>query len=61
MKLSSPDYKGCTPEEAVADFLQRIECYKATYEPLDEQLDRWPPCFVSPLPPNPEFGDTPRG
>uniref|UniRef100_A0A8C3PUP7 6-phosphofructo-2-kinase/fructose-2,6-biphosphatase 1 n=1 Tax=Chrysolophus pictus TaxID=9089 RepID=A0A8C3PUP7_CHRPC len=39
VKLSSPDYKGCTPEEAVADFLQRIECYKATYEPLDEQLD----------------------
>uniref|UniRef100_A0A8C9FJR8 6-phosphofructo-2-kinase/fructose-2,6-biphosphatase 1 n=1 Tax=Pavo cristatus TaxID=9049 RepID=A0A8C9FJR8_PAVCR len=39
VKLSSPDYKGCTPEEAVADFLQRIECYKTTYEPLDEQLD----------------------
>ncbi|XP_042751064.1 6-phosphofructo-2-kinase/fructose-2,6-bisphosphatase [Lagopus leucura] len=39
VKLSSPDYKGCIPEEAVADFLQRIECYKATYEPLDEQLD----------------------
>ncbi|XP_040399680.1 6-phosphofructo-2-kinase/fructose-2,6-bisphosphatase 1 isoform X6 [Cygnus olor] len=39
VKLSSPDYKGCAPEEVVADFLQRIECYKATYEPLDEQLD----------------------
>ncbi|NWI18306.1 F26L bisphosphatase, partial [Crypturellus soui] len=39
VKLSSPDYKGRAQEEAVADFLQRIECYKATYEPLDEQLD----------------------
>lgn len=40
VKLSSPDYKGRAQEEAVADFLKRIECYKATYEPLDEQLDR---------------------
>ncbi|XP_065509375.1 6-phosphofructo-2-kinase/fructose-2,6-bisphosphatase 1 isoform X2 [Caloenas nicobarica] len=39
VKLSSPDYKGCAQDEVVADFLQRIECYKATYEPLDEQLD----------------------
>uniref|UniRef100_A0A8B9MDA1 6-phosphofructo-2-kinase/fructose-2,6-biphosphatase 1 n=1 Tax=Accipiter nisus TaxID=211598 RepID=A0A8B9MDA1_9AVES len=39
VKLSSPDYKGRAQEEAVADFLKRIECYKATYEPLDEQLD----------------------
>lgn len=40
VKLSSPDYKGCAQEEVVTDFLKRIECYKATYEPLDEQLDR---------------------
>ncbi|NWT79479.1 F26L bisphosphatase, partial [Lanius ludovicianus] len=39
VKLSSPDYKGRAQEEAVADFLQRIECYKATYEPLDDELD----------------------
>ncbi|NXK15551.1 F26L bisphosphatase, partial [Herpetotheres cachinnans] len=39
VKLSSPDYKGCTQEEVVTDFLKRIECYKATYEPLDEELD----------------------
>ncbi|XP_037267414.1 6-phosphofructo-2-kinase/fructose-2,6-bisphosphatase 1 isoform X3 [Falco rusticolus] len=39
VKLSSPDYKGCAQEEVVADFLKRIECYKATYEPLDEELD----------------------
>ncbi|XP_062454656.1 6-phosphofructo-2-kinase/fructose-2,6-bisphosphatase 1 isoform X4 [Rhea pennata] len=39
VKLSSPDYKGCAQEEVVADFLKRIDCYKATYEPLDDQLD----------------------
>ncbi|NXD88931.1 F26L bisphosphatase, partial [Halcyon senegalensis] len=39
VKLSSPDYKGRAQDEAVADFLKRIDCYKATYEPLDEQLD----------------------
>ncbi|KFO98426.1 6-phosphofructo-2-kinase/fructose-2,6-bisphosphatase, partial [Calypte anna] len=41
VKLSSPDYKGCVQDEVVSDFLKRIECYKATYEPLDEQLDSW--------------------
>lgn len=40
MKLSSPDYRGRPSEEVVADFHQRIECYKATYEPLDDELDR---------------------
>lgn len=40
VKLSSPDYKGRGQDEAVADFLKRIECYKATYEPLDDELDR---------------------
>ncbi|XP_048149124.1 6-phosphofructo-2-kinase/fructose-2,6-bisphosphatase isoform X3 [Corvus hawaiiensis] len=39
VKLSSPDYKGRAQEEAVADFQKRIECYKATYEPLDDELD----------------------
>ncbi|XP_074936562.1 6-phosphofructo-2-kinase/fructose-2,6-bisphosphatase 1 isoform X3 [Phalacrocorax aristotelis] len=39
VKLSSPDYKGCAQEEVVADFLKRIDCYRATYEPLDERLD----------------------
>ncbi|XP_014749517.1 PREDICTED: 6-phosphofructo-2-kinase/fructose-2,6-bisphosphatase-like [Sturnus vulgaris] len=39
VKLSSPDYKGRAQDEAVADFLKRIECYKATYEPLDDELD----------------------
>lgn len=40
VKLSSPDYTNCDEEEAVADFLKRIECYKLTYVPLDENKDR---------------------
>ncbi|XP_063736588.1 6-phosphofructo-2-kinase/fructose-2,6-bisphosphatase isoform X2 [Eleginops maclovinus] len=41
VKLSSPDYKDCDKEEAVADFLKRIECYKMTYIPLDDNKDRY--------------------
>uniref|UniRef100_A0A8P4GA60 6-phosphofructo-2-kinase domain-containing protein n=1 Tax=Dicentrarchus labrax TaxID=13489 RepID=A0A8P4GA60_DICLA len=40
VKLSSPDYVDCDKEEAVADFLKRIECYKLTYVPLDDNKDR---------------------
>lgn len=40
VKLSSPDYAGCDKEEAVADFLKRIECYQMTYVPLDDTKDR---------------------
>ncbi|KAJ3587046.1 hypothetical protein NHX12_013436 [Muraenolepis orangiensis] len=40
VKLSSPDYVDCDKEEAVADFLKRIECYKVTYTPLDDDKDR---------------------
>ncbi|NWV73449.1 F26L bisphosphatase, partial [Dasyornis broadbenti] len=39
VKLSSPDYKGRAQDEAVADFLKRIDCYKAPCEPLDDELD----------------------
>ncbi|XP_006004045.1 6-phosphofructo-2-kinase/fructose-2,6-bisphosphatase 1-like [Latimeria chalumnae] len=39
VKLTSPDYKDCNKEEAVEDFLKRIECYKINYEPLDNELD----------------------
>ncbi|TWW56069.1 6-phosphofructo-2-kinase/fructose-2,6-bisphosphatase [Takifugu flavidus] len=46
VKLSSPDYAGCDKEEAVADFLKRIECYQVTYIPLDDTKDRQ---FVLPL------------
>lgn len=40
VKLTSPDYIGCDKEEAVKDFLKRIECYKITYVPLDDDKDR---------------------
>ncbi|KAK6269269.1 hypothetical protein J4Q44_G00394140, partial [Coregonus suidteri] len=40
VKLSSPDYVGCDKEEAVADFLKRIECYKVTYISLNDEKDR---------------------
>ncbi|XP_036389164.1 6-phosphofructo-2-kinase/fructose-2,6-bisphosphatase-like isoform X2 [Megalops cyprinoides] len=40
VKLSSPDYKDCDKEEALVDFLKRIECYKMTYVPLDDETDR---------------------
>ncbi|KAI1892155.1 hypothetical protein AGOR_G00130360 [Albula goreensis] len=40
VKLSSPDYKDCDKEEALVDFLKRIECYKLTYVSLDEEADR---------------------
>ncbi|XP_041860340.1 6-phosphofructo-2-kinase/fructose-2,6-bisphosphatase-like [Melanotaenia boesemani] len=40
VKLSSPDYADCDKDEAVADFLQRIECYKQTYVSLDDDKDR---------------------
>ncbi|CAM4683616.1 unnamed protein product [Leuciscus chuanchicus] len=40
VKLSSPDYADCDKEEAVADFLKRIDCYKLAYVPLDDDKDR---------------------
>ncbi|XP_061551715.1 6-phosphofructo-2-kinase/fructose-2,6-bisphosphatase 1-like isoform X2 [Phycodurus eques] len=40
VKLSSPDYINCDKDEAVADFLKRIECYKLTYVALDDIKDR---------------------
>ncbi|XP_042224358.1 6-phosphofructo-2-kinase/fructose-2,6-bisphosphatase-like isoform X2 [Homarus americanus] len=36
VKVSSPDYSGMTAEEALADFIQRIEHYMDQYQPLDE-------------------------
>lgn len=58
VKLSSPDYLDCDKEEAVSDFLKRIECYKLTYVPLDDDRDRLEvrytvqhsPLLVCPLP-----------
>uniref|UniRef100_A0A6Q2X565 6-phosphofructo-2-kinase domain-containing protein n=1 Tax=Esox lucius TaxID=8010 RepID=A0A6Q2X565_ESOLU len=39
VKLSSPDYEGYDAEDAVTDFLKRIDCYKMTYVPLDDDND----------------------
>ena len=36
-KLSSPDYVGMDPDEAVADFRARIEHYTRVYEPIQEE------------------------
>uniref|UniRef100_A0A8C7YVE3 6-phosphofructo-2-kinase domain-containing protein n=1 Tax=Oryzias sinensis TaxID=183150 RepID=A0A8C7YVE3_9TELE len=40
VKLTSPDYTDCDKEEALVDFLKRIECYQQTYIPLDDDTDR---------------------
>lgn len=39
VKVNSPDYRGMTSEEALEDFLQRIEHYMEQYQPLDEALE----------------------
>jgi broad specificity phosphatase PhoE len=35
-KLSSPDYEGTEPDDAVADFRARIAHYQRVYQPLDD-------------------------
>ena len=39
IKIHSPDYKEIDKDEALADFLKRIEHYKDSYEPIDEQQE----------------------
>ncbi|CAF1220841.1 unnamed protein product [Adineta ricciae] len=39
VKLKSPDYKDLSQEEAVADFLLRIQQYEKRYEPIDDKTD----------------------
>lgn len=39
VKVFSPDYETMKSDEAVEDFKQRIEHYKATYEPLSLETD----------------------
>jgi type IV secretory pathway component VirB8 len=39
VKLKSPDYANVTQEEAVADFLSRIQQYERRYEPIDDKTD----------------------
>uniref|UniRef100_A0A8C6PVP0 6-phosphofructo-2-kinase/fructose-2,6-biphosphatase 1 n=1 Tax=Nothobranchius furzeri TaxID=105023 RepID=A0A8C6PVP0_NOTFU len=40
IKFGSPDYIDRDIEEAMQDFIQRIECYKASYTSIDDELDR---------------------
>ncbi|MGH0119320.1 UNVERIFIED_CONTAM: hypothetical protein FKN15_025791 [Acipenser sinensis] len=35
VKVSCPDYKDCNRTDAMDDFLKRIECYRASYQPLE--------------------------
>ncbi|CAF3802177.1 unnamed protein product, partial [Rotaria sp. Silwood1] len=39
VKLKSPDYKNIPQEEAVEDFLSRIEMYAKQYEPIDDKIE----------------------
>ena len=39
VKISSPDYLGVDPEEAIADFQKRIESLESEYETIDENID----------------------
>ncbi len=41
VKTSMPDYKGQTPDEAVADFRQRISKYLKVYEPVGDESLSW--------------------
>ncbi|XP_066980050.1 6-phosphofructo-2-kinase/fructose-2,6-bisphosphatase 1-like isoform X3 [Macrobrachium rosenbergii] len=38
-KVTNPDYTNMEKEDAVKDFLKRIEHYRITYEPLDEERE----------------------
>lgn len=40
VKISSPDYRGWDPEQAVADYYRRIKNNEALYEPVEETT--WP-------------------
>ena len=40
VKLKSPDYKDVPQEEAVTDFLSRIQQYVKRYETIDDKTER---------------------
>ncbi|CAH8629996.1 unnamed protein product [Schistosoma margrebowiei] len=40
VKVNSPDYKSIDKEEALKDFLKRIEHYEKRYESIDDDLDK---------------------
>ncbi len=39
VKLKSPDYKHIPQEEAVSDFLSRIQQYEKRYETIDDKTE----------------------
>jgi hypothetical protein len=39
VKLKSPDYKSVPQEEAVSDFLSRIQQYEKRYETIDDKTE----------------------
>lgn len=41
VKFGSPDYIDRDVEEAMSDFIQRIECYKESYASIDDEKDRY--------------------
>ena len=43
MKVTSPDYKNMSPEQACQDFKERIKLYESEYEPLSLKLDEQVP------------------
>lgn len=40
VKVHSPDYTDMNKDEALKDFMERIEHYKVTYQSLDEELEK---------------------
>jgi hypothetical protein len=38
-KLNNPDYKHLSPEDAMTDYLKRIEYCESMYQPLDSSFD----------------------
>jgi hypothetical protein len=40
VKLKSPDYKDVPQEEAVSDFMSRIQQYVKRYETIDDKTER---------------------
>jgi 6-phosphofructo-2-kinase/fructose-2,6-biphosphatase 2 len=40
VKVHSPDYRDVNNEEALKDFVQRIEHYELAYQPLDEEREK---------------------
>ena len=40
VKVHSPDYRDVSSDDALRDFMQRIEHYDRAYQPLDEELEK---------------------